>query len=67
MTYAMYPSWCKDSNSTGSAFFGDLMVLLTRWHELLRPGVWQVLTIYKSHYHSFYAVMDDFGTLIPID
>lgn len=67
MSYKAYPDWISHSNSSGAAFYGDLMVLQTRWHELIKPGIWCITTSYKSHFHSYNCVVDEFGTLVPVD
>lgn len=60
-------------HSAASLHRGGVMWIFQRWHDLARPGTWLVtLSTVNGVSHwplcrNVHAVVDDFGTLIPVE
>lgn len=60
-------------HSSASLHRGGVMWIFQRWHDLARPGAWLVtLSTVNGVSHwplcrNVHAVVDDFGTLIPVE
>lgn len=60
-------------HAAGSLMRGGVMWIFQRWHDIARPGTW-LITLCSvngtNHYplcQNVHAVVDDFGTLIPVE
>jgi hypothetical protein len=60
-------------HSAASLHRGGVVWIFQRWHDLARPGAWLVtLSTVNGVSHwplcrNVHAVVDDFGTLIPVE
>ena len=60
-------------HAAGSLMRGGVMWIFQRWHDIARPGAWLITLCAvngTSHYplcRTVHAVVDDFGTLIPVE
>lgn len=66
--------WIYNSDhSSASIHRGGVLWIFQRWHDLARPGTWLVtLATVNGVGHwplcrNVLAVVDDFGTLIPVE
>jgi hypothetical protein len=66
--------WIYNGDHTSASLCrGGVMWIFQRWHDLARPGGW-LITLATIQGVTFYpltrnvhAVVDDFGTLIPVE
>ena len=66
--------WIYNGDHTSASLCrGGVMWIFQRWHDLARPGGWLITlaTIQGVTFHpltrNVHAVVDDFGTLIPVE